>query len=132
MRNEILETEHDSKVAGHFGQDKPLELVTRNFWWPGIRTEVIAYVQSCLDCQHIKARRHKSYGMLSPLELPYAPWQSISMDFITSLPLSDNCDNCDELWVIVDRFSKIAHFIQLQVGHKSAADLAKTFAKEIC
>ena len=31
---EVLESEHDSKVAGHFGQDKMIELICRNFWWP--------------------------------------------------------------------------------------------------
>jgi len=31
---EILESEHDTKVAGHMGQDKTIELIKRNFWWP--------------------------------------------------------------------------------------------------
>ena len=50
------------------------------------------------------------------------------MDFITSLPLSNNCD---EIWVIVDRYTKMAHFVPLTVGAKTAADLAKVFAREV-
>ena len=50
------------------------------------------------------------------------------MDFITGLPLSSGCD---EVWVIVDRFTKMAHFIPLAVGGKTAADLARIFAKEV-
>ena len=93
-----------------------------------MKKHIIEYVQSCLPYQQDKARRHKQYGLLSPLELPYAPWQSISMDFITSLPLSNNCD---EIWVIVDRYTKMAHFVPLTVSAKTAADLAKVFAREV-
>jgi len=48
------------------------------------------------------------------------------MDFITELPLSDGCD---QLWVIIDRLSKMAHFIPLR--EKSASDLTKIFAREV-
>jgi len=48
------------------------------------------------------------------------------MDFITELPLSEGCD---QLWVIIDRFNKMAHFLPLK--EKTAADLAKVFAKKI-
>jgi hypothetical protein len=50
------------------------------------------------------------------------------MDFITDLPESTGCD---QLWVVVDRFTKMAHFIPLQKDGKTTADLAKIFAKEI-
>jgi hypothetical protein len=72
-RNAIFHTEHSSPVAGHFGQDKTIELIRRNFWWPKLDQEIIEYIRSCLECQKDKATRHKLYGLLSPLELPYAP-----------------------------------------------------------
>ena len=50
------------------------------------------------------------------------------MDFITDLPLSDGCD---QLWVIVDRFTKMAHFLPLPKEGKTAKDLAIIFAKQI-
>ena len=61
--------------------------------------DMIKYIQSCPNCQQDKSRRHRKYGLLSPLELPYAPWQSIAMDFITDLPESMGCS---ELWVVID------------------------------
>ena len=95
----ILESEHDTKVTGHMGQDKTIELVWRNFWWPKMNERIIDFVRSCPECQRNKASRHQPYRLTSPLELPYAPWQSIAMDFITELPLSEGCD---QLWVIID------------------------------
>ena len=121
----ILESEHDSKVAGHFRQEKPIELGRRNFWWPGMDTDITAYIQACPDCQRDKSRRHRKYGLLSSLELPYAPWQSIAIDFITDLPRSNDCT---ELWVVIDRFSKMAHFIPLEENKKTGEDLARIFS----
>ena len=123
---QILESEHDTKVAGHMGQDKTIELIRRNFWWPKMNERVIDFVGSCPECQRNKASRHQPYGLSSPLELPYAPWQSIAMDFITDLPASEGCD---QLWVIIDRFTKMAHFLPLK--EKTAADLVNIFAREV-
>jgi len=50
------------------------------------------------------------------------------MDFITDLPLSEECD---QLWVVIDCFTKMVHFIPLRQAEKTAADLAKIFAREI-
>jgi len=88
--------------------------------------QIIDFVRSCPECQQNKASRHQPYGLSPPLELPYAPWQSIAMDFITDLSLSNECD---QLWVDIDRFTKMAHFVPLKV--KTAADLAVIFAREI-
>jgi len=70
----ILESEHDTKVTGHLGQDKTIVLIRCNFWWPKMDERIIDFVWSCLECQQNKAARHHPYGLLHPLELPYAQW----------------------------------------------------------
>jgi len=50
------------------------------------------------------------------------------MDFITDLPSSDGCD---QLWVVIDRFTKMAHFIPLPTNGKTASGLARIFAREV-
>jgi len=128
LRREILEYEHDSKVAEHMGQSKTIELIRRNFSLSDMDNDISSWVRSCLVCQRAKAPRHGRYGLLRPLELPYAPWQSISMDFITELP---NSNGKTQIWVIVDRFTKMAHFIPLLDGEKKSGDLAKVFVANI-
>jgi len=91
-----------------------------------MKERIIDFVRSCPECQQNKAFRHQLYGLSSPPELPYALWQSIAMDFITELPISDECD---QLWVIVDRFTKMAHFLPLKL--KTVADLAVIFARDV-
>jgi len=123
---QVIESEDDTKVAGHMGQDKTIELIRRNLWWPKMNERIMDFVRSCPQCQKNKGARHQPYGLSSPLKLPYAPWQSIAMDFITDLPMSEGCD---QLWVVIDRFTKMAHFIPLK--EKTASDLAKIFAREV-
>jgi len=50
------------------------------------------------------------------------------MDFITDLPLSDGHDS---IWVIVDRFTKMADFVALKSDAKKAPDLARIFLREV-
>ena len=47
LRVEIIWLHHDIPIAGHRGQWKTVELVTRNYWWPGIMKEVKQYVEGC-------------------------------------------------------------------------------------
>ena len=107
-RLDILRSHHDSKLAGHFGIAKTLELVTRNYWWPRLRTFVKEYIRTCDTCARSKTPRHLPYGKLLPLPIPTRQWQSISMDFITDLPLSEDSDS---ILVVVDHLSKMAHFL---------------------
>jgi len=93
----ILESEHDSKIAGHMGQDKTIELVRRHFWWPKMDEHIIDYIRSYPECQRNRAAQQHPYGLSLSLELPYALWQSIAMDFITELP---ELEECDQLWVV--------------------------------
>jgi len=124
----ILESEHNSKFTAHMGQVKTIELKQRNFWWPKMDERIINYIRSCSECQKNKVVRRHPYGLSLPLELPYATWQSIAMDFITELPLSDKYY---QLWLVIEWFTKMAHFIALQKDAKMAADLAVAFAKEV-
>jgi len=87
---------------------------------------IIDFIRSCPECQQNKATQHPPYALTSPLELLYVPGQSIVMDFITELPV---LEGCDQLWIIIDRFTKMAHFIPLR--EKTAVDLAVAFAKEV-
>ena len=127
LLNEIAMGCHDSKVAGHFGQEKTIELVTRNLYWEKLTDWINDYVRSFDECQHNKSPRHAKYGLLQPLEVPYAAWTSISTDLITQLPESQGCT---QIMVVVDRFTKMAHFIGLETD-ATAKDVADTFLRDV-
>ena len=118
---------HDSQVAGHFGLDKTLEIITSDVYWKGITNWVNDYVRSCTICQQMKAPRHARFGLLHPLQVPFAAWASTSVDFITHLPESAGYT---QIMVVVDRFTKMAHFIGLE-EKATARDVADVFLREV-
>ena len=128
LRKLIMESKHNSRVAGNMGMDKTMDLVERNIYWPEMAKDIQDFVRSCEDCQKNKASRHKRHGTLHPLELTYALWDAISMDFITQLPKSDDCST---VWVIVDRFTKMANFVSIRDAQKTAEGCAKLFLDNI-
>jgi len=111
LLTEVAKECHDSKVAGHFGQEKTIELVTRNFHWEKLSEWINDYFRSCDKGQNKKSRRHAKYGLLQPLEVPYAAWTSISVDFITHLPKSQGQT---QIMVVVDRFTKSGTIYRLR------------------
>ena len=50
LRTEIIRLYHETPIGGHGGQWKMVELVTQNFWWPGVTKEVKRYVEGCDAC----------------------------------------------------------------------------------
>jgi len=54
LRGEIIRLHHDTPVGGHGGRWKMTELVTRNYWWPGVTKEVGKYIDECDACQRYK------------------------------------------------------------------------------
>jgi len=127
LRAEVIRLHHDMPVGGHGGQWKTTELVTRNFWWPGVSREVKQYVEGCDACQRNKNRMQAPAGKLMPNSIPEKPWSHISADFITKLPLAQGYDS---ILVVVDRLTKMAYFIPT-TEKTIAGELARLFRDNV-
>ena len=108
LRGKIVRLHHDILVGGHGERWKTTELVTRNYWWPGVMKKVGKYVDGCDACQRYKNRSEAPAGKLMPNAIPEKPWSHILVDFITKLPIAQGYD---AILVVCDHFSKMAHFI---------------------
>ena len=128
IRTKVLEESHKSKFTINPGSTKMYRDLKRNFWWSGMKREVAEYVSRCLICQQIKADHRHPSGLLQPLPISEWKWEHISMDFVMGFPLSKR--RHDSIWVIVDRFTKSAHFIPIHTTI-SGKDLAELYIKEI-
>jgi len=127
LRAEIIRLHHDTPIGGHGGQWKTVELVTRNFWWPGVTKEVKRYVEGCDAYQRNKNCIKQLAGKLMPNSIPEKPWMHISADFITKLPLAQEYNS---ILVVVDRLTKMAHFIPT-TEKTSAEGLARLFRDNV-
>jgi hypothetical protein len=110
--NEILKTivseAHDSILSGHQNSVRTYKTLQRLFYWPKMNKFITEYVLTCDSCQRNKVSPIAQKPFLQPLQLPSQPWKSVSMDFITCLPMSNGFDS---IFVVADRMGKMAHFI---------------------
>ena len=106
LRHDIVHLHHDTPTAGHPGRWKTLELVSRNYWWPGISHYVSQYVKGCDKCNRTKTYPLAPAGRLKPNSIPERRWQVVTTDLIVGLPESHGFNS---IWVAVDRLSKRIH-----------------------
>jgi hypothetical protein len=122
---------HDGPLSGHFGASRTLERVRRKNVWTGLNKDVANYVHDCERCQRATHKRHKPFGLLRQLPIPDRPWQHVTMDFITDLPPSRLLGlTYDSILVIVDRFSKMAHYVPARMDW-DGTDLAQAWIREV-
>ena len=125
IRRLLTREVHESR--GHRGLDKTLEGLKEHYYWPNMSRYVQKFVNSCVVCHKAKSRLNP-FGLYQPLSIPSAPWEDISMDFIVGLPRTRR--GSDSIFVVVDRFSKMAHFIPCHTTD-DASMIANLFFKEV-
>jgi hypothetical protein len=126
-REILLDEAHNSAYSIHPGSTKMyLDLKTR-YWWRGMKKEIAQYVARCDTCQRTKAEHQRPIGLLQPLLVPKWKWEGIGMDFVIGLPQTQKGN--DSIWVIIDRHTKVAHFIPVKTTF-GGATLARIYLKE--
>jgi hypothetical protein len=115
LRKTILREAHVSAYSIHPGSTKMYQDLKRRYWWYGMKRDVAAHVALCDTCHRVKADHQKPAGLLQLLKVPEWKWEEISMDFIVGLPWTPA--GYDSIWVIVDRLTKVAHFIPVKTTH---------------
>ncbi|GJW88374.1 putative nucleotidyltransferase, ribonuclease H [Tanacetum coccineum] len=91
------------------------------YWWSGMKKEIAIYVSKCLTYAKVKAGHQRPSGLLQQLEIPEWKWEKIAMDFISKLTRSSN--GHDAIWVIVDRLTKSAHFLEIREDYSMERSL---------
>jgi hypothetical protein len=105
MKDKLLKEKHSGGLAGHFGHDKTFAQLSSSYYWLGMRTEVIKFVNKCRIYQHAKGKRQNT-GLYQPLPITERAWDAISMDFVLGLPRTQR--GCDSIFVC---YNPIIHSI---------------------
>jgi IS30 family transposase len=94
----------------------------------GVTRNIAKYMSLCDTCQRVKAGHQRPAGLQQPLEILKWKWEEIRMDFIVRLPRTQA--EYDSIWVIVDRLTKLVHFIPVKTTY-SGAKLAELYMSQI-
>jgi hypothetical protein len=123
----FLQEAHGGGLMGHFGWKKTKDVLAAHFFWPKMRCDMERYVSRCTNWNKAKSRLNK-HGLYMTLPVPSVSWEDIFMDFVLDLPRTKR--GRDSIFVVVNHFSKMAHFIPC---HKSdnASHAANLFFAEI-
>ncbi|KAK8510296.1 hypothetical protein V6N12_073367 [Hibiscus sabdariffa] len=128
LRRTILTEAHSSPFSMHPGSTKMYRDLKDEYYWVGLKKDVAEFVSKCMVCQRVKAEHQFPSRLLQPLKIPEWKWERITMDFVTGLPLTPSKKN--SVWVIVDRFTKCAHFLPVHTTD-TADKLAELYIREI-
>ena len=131
VQTRLITDMHDTPYAGHRGRDATLELLGRHYYWSTMARDVAAYVAKCHVCQLNSRRNSLPAGLLKPLPVYTTAWTSVSMDYITHLPMTRQ--RHDAVLVFVDRFTKAAVFVpcnsDITAKHTAALFLKHVFSR---
>jgi hypothetical protein len=127
LKAKLLNSCHESPIAGHPGSARTYEILDREYYWPQMLRFVQRWVANCHQCRRAKPNREARQGLLKPLPVPERAWRDVSVDFITHLPASRGYD---AIMVVVDRLTKMRHFIACK-GTCDSEEAARLFTKYV-
>ena len=104
-----------------------MELLKRNYWWPGLKEDIKKYVQEYFRCQQNKVQHQKKLRELHPLAIPQGSWQEISINIIRLLPRSNGMDT---IVIIVDWFIKMIQ-LKAMITNISSEGIGKIYRDKI-
>jgi hypothetical protein len=112
--------DHYSRMARHFGVEKTVVVLQKKkIYWPKLRQYVSKYIKSCI-AYAISKPSIKKQGLYTPLPTLERPCESISMDYMSSLPFTKQGNDC--VFVVVDQFFKMA----ILTAYKKSITMAYT------
>ena len=93
-----------------------------------MKRDVVEYVSRCFTYQQVKAEHQRPSELLQLLWILERKWEDIAMDFVVGLPKT--VGQHDSAWVIVDRFTKSAHFLPVKTTY-TVEQYVELYVKEI-
>jgi Integrase zinc binding domain len=127
---ELVRHYHDTITAAHLGTALTLLALAWDFWFPKMKDFVHAYIKGYAICQMSKSNTHPNKPPIFPItpEPDSMLFSTVSMDWITKLPLSEGFDS---ILTITDHDCLKAVIILPCKEAMTTLDLAKLYAERV-
>lgn len=102
MRQRIVKIAHDD--FGHFGTEKTLQRLCKDYWFPRMREYIEKYISCCIPCLFTKRQSGRKEGFLHPIPKGIQPLTTFHVDHLGPFPKSKR--NNTYLIVGIDAFTK--------------------------
>jgi transposase InsO family protein len=127
LHDQLLASVHDAPSAGHFGVQRTLMRLAKNYWWPGMSKDVLNYVRSCTQCQARNVPPHmrsRDWLVKDPIPKLFA---RISVDIQGEFTTSKNGNR----WLVTFMDVHSRWIEGFAINDISALTIAKLLVKEI-
>ena len=109
LRKPLMESTHRSLLSGHFGSQRYFLNMSRKYYWPKMKDEIIDFHHHCLPCQYNDKFpvKYLSGHVIRPLY----PMHVVHCDLVVGLPRA--LDGSDAILLLYDGFSRFTFGIPL-------------------
>jgi hypothetical protein len=116
LRSIMLREMHNVPYVGHLGYHKTIAVVIGQYFWLGMKKDVVDYIAKCMEFHKVKVEHRNTFGLSQPLAIPKWKWKVVTMDFITKLPKI--VKQHDSIMVVVDKLTNEVRFVSVKMKHK--------------
>ncbi len=130
---ELIWVCHNSRADEHLEVKRTEDLIWRRRNISDLRDWITEYIVKCNSCCRNKIQKDKRYDEVTWLDTLNAPWESVTMNFITKLLTSKDSAwgvKFDSILTIVDRLIKYIMFISFKET-ATASVLTYTILQEL-
>lgn len=126
MVKNLLEIDHDSKIACHPGIRKTINKICKKYFWPKMTKQIVNWINSCDQCLARKAHQPKQKAPLQRIPLPNSPFEKVSFDIMGPLNVTQNGNRY--LVTFIDYFTRYVEAFPIPVADgKHIADVLMQF-----
>jgi hypothetical protein len=115
-------------VLDYPGYHNTIATTRGQYFWLGMKENVVEYINKCTECQKVKAKHEHLSRLLQTFHIPECKWEVASIDFIAKLPIT--IKQHDSIMVVEDKLTKDTHFIPMNLTHKET-NIAGIYINEI-
>ena len=141
MRINTLIRNHNNSLIDHFEVKKTFKFFYRKYYWLNsnkknvffdIKQLICEYCELYVVCKRNKTSKHKSYKNFQFLFISEFRWANFTMNFVTKFSINRNWNEIvyDFILVIINRFTKIVHYVSI-TKTIFAKNLTEIFMKKI-